>query len=147
MGIRMSKQKIYIRKGRCFKEVPNYIGMFYDGEHFTTEHTNSSYAVCYDQRGITCYLANIEFEPNMFTFDKALALNRHIVHLPTREQAVMAFSRCPILRTERCQFSWTQEEYSNRIAWSLRWNCGLVDGNYKDGILCIRLFFEITIEV
>lgn len=143
----MNKQKIYIRKGRCFKEVPDYIGMFYNGEHFTTECTDSSYAVCYDQRGTTCYMAKIEFEPSTFTLDKAVALNNSIFHLPTREQAMMAFSRCPILRTKDYHLTWTQEEYSNRLAWYLDWKDGYSNYDRKNYYGYIRFFFEITIEV
>lgn len=141
--------RIYIRKGRCFKEVPNYIGMFYDGEHFTTERTDRSYAVCYDQKGTTCYLAKIEFEPRMFTFDEAgiKTCNQRPLHLPTREQAMIAFSSCPILRSGIHRSAWTQEEYGGYAAWYLGWNEGEVYYSHKLGSLYVRLFFEITIEV
>lgn len=153
--------KMYIRVGRCFKEVPNYIGMFYDGKIFTTERTDRSYAVCYDQRGTICYLAKIKFEPGTFTFDDAVALTRvrdakmpnpcipyhRLPYLPTREQAMMAFSRCPILRAETDDFAWTREERSKYYAWDLSWKCGIVDYCPKNIHFYVRLFFEITIEI
>ena len=151
--------KTYIRVGRCFKEVPDYIGMFYDGKIFTTERTDRSYAVCYDQRGTICYLAKIEFELGTFTFDDAIALTRarnvkmpnpcipyhRLPYLPTREQAMMAFSRCPILRTTHYSFAWTQEEYSGGYAWNLDWYDGDVGPYHKSKLSYVRLFFEINL--
>ena len=143
--------KIYIRKGRCFKEVPDCIGMFYDGEHFTTERTDRSYAICYDQIGTTCYLAKIEFEDGLFTFNEAKALiqdHHHLVYPPTREQAMMAFNRCPILRSDINRSAWTQDSrFFEYAAWYLGWKEGQVYYINKLGNLYVRLFFEITIEV
>lgn len=114
------KQKLYARVGRSFKPIPNYVGMYWDGENWTKEHTKESIARCYDQEGIVLHMFFLEKLSCVNWYNATNEARLHGGYLPSCAQAALAMERCEELREDDYWY-WTKDEYSSRYAWTWAW--------------------------
>lgn len=147
------EQKLYARVGRSFKPIPNYVGMYWDGENWTKERTKESIARCYDQEGTVLYMFFLDKLSQVNWYDATNEAKLRGGYLPSHAQAALAIERCKELR-EDDDWYWTRDECSSRCAWLWRWGSSrsfaFFDYNYKsdgDQPACARIFFDTTIKL
>lgn len=147
------EQKLYARIGRSFKRIPNYVGMYWDGENWTKERTKESIARCYDQKGVVLH---------MFFLEKLRCVNWYNAtdeaklcggYLPSHAQAALAVERCKELR-EDDNWYWTRDEYSSRLAWTWFWHSSFsfalfyrLNKSNAYRAYCARIFFDTIIKL
>lgn len=147
------EQKLYARVGRSFKPIPNYVGMYWDGENWTKERTKDSLAKCYDQKDTIAFMINL---------DKHIGIDWHTAmkkaseeggYLPSHAQAALAVERCEELRKDS-NWYWTRDEYSSFSAWYWTWSSFSSFAIFSTLIKCIgtqyrcaRIFFDFNIKL
>lgn len=143
--------KMYVRDGRRFRPILNVVGMYWDGENWTKEHTNKSIARCYNQEGIVLYMFFLEKLSCVNWYDATNKAKLRSGYLPSHAQAALAIERCEELRKDN-DWYWTRDEYSSSRAWSWYWDSSrsfaLFFSSSKSSdcqYYCARIFFELNL--
>jgi hypothetical protein len=144
------EQKLYARVGRSFKPIPNYVGMYWDGEDWTKEHTKHSIARCYDQNGLTLHMFFLRKVQNTNWYSAVREASSCGGYLPSHAQAALAVERCEELREDNGGY-WTRDEYSSAIAWYWRWASSYSFALFYATVIsqryCARIFFDTIIKL
>ena len=145
------EQKLYARVGRSFKPIPNYVGMYWDGEDWTKERTKHSIARCYDQNGLTLHMFLLRKLQYTNWYSAVREASSCGGYLPSHAQAALAVERCEELREDNGGY-WTRDKYSSTIAWYWRWassySFALFNPKSTDTqTYCARIFFETKIKL
>jgi len=146
------EQKIYVREGRCFKQLPNHVGEYYNSDcTFTKERTQSSIGMCVLQEGTTCTIAEFKIGKDLSWYEAIEIAKRTGRHLPTQKEVVALIGHEEFKHNN---YEWLQTEYSSSTAWSWRWYssysfAGFGLSSKSGGLqsLCARLFFDTTIKL
>lgn len=147
------EQKLYARIGRSFKPIPNYVGMYWDGENWTKERTKESIARCYDQKGVVLHMFFLEKLMCVNWYDATDEAKLRGGYLPSHAQAALAVERCEELH-EDDDWYWTRDESSSNTAWYWHWNSfgsfayftDYGKSNDRQGH-CARIFFDTIIKL
>ena len=147
------EQKLYARVGRSFKPIPNYVGMYWDGEDWTKERTKHSIARCYDQNGLTLHMFFLQKVQNTNWYSAVRKASSCGGYLPSHAQAALAVERCEELREDNGGY-WTRDEYSSYDAWYWYWGSSYSFAYFGIGtksnggqFSCARIFFETKIKL
>lgn len=147
------EQKLYARIGRSFKPIPNYVGMYWDGENWTKERTKESIARCYDQKGVVLHMFFLEKLRCVNWYDATDEAKLRGGYLPSHAQAALAVERCEELH-EDDDWYWIRDEYSSSYAWLWYWSSSYsfayFYGNLKSTdyqYYCARIFFDTIIKL
>lgn len=147
------EQKLYARIGRSFKPIPNYVGMYWDGENWTKKRTDKSIARCYNQEGIVLHMFFLEKLSHVNWYDATNEAKLHGGYLPSHAQAVIAVERCEELR-EDDDCCWTRDEASFTYAWYWYWYSSASFAYFHRELKsigsqngCARIFFDTIIKL
>lgn len=147
------EQKLYIRVGRRFKPIPNYVGMYWDGENWTKERTKESIARCYDQEGTISHMFFLWKITCINWFNATKEAKVYGGYLPSYAQAALAVEQCEELR-EDDDWYWTRNEFSSSLAWIWLWASSYSFAFFLNRAksndsqsLCARIFFDFHIKL
>lgn len=145
----------YVRQGRRFVPVPNYIGYFYGTDGFQKEKTSASYAIVVSQDVNVATLAFLSHSEGKMTWGvaKMFCDTMKNVHVPSLIEMFQAMKFRGQLQFGIFDTEWTFTElFSNGVhilahcGWYMHWNsCEVVDGSNKNCCYYVRPFFKINV--
>lgn len=145
----------YVRQGRRFVPVPNYVGYFYGPDGFQKEKTSVSYAIVVSQDVNIATLAFLSHSMIKMTWDNAKTFCASIEngHVPSLVEMFQAMRFREQLQFGTFDAEWTFTElFSNgshilaHCGWYFHWSpCEVVDGSNKTHRYYARPFFKINV--
>lgn len=147
------EQKLYARVGRSFRPIPNYVGMYWDGEDWTKERTKNSIARCYNQEGTVLHMFCLWKKQVINWYEAVKEASSCGGYLPSPAQAALAVERCEELHEDN-DWYWTRDGYRSNNAWYWYWSSfrsftffDYFNKSLDGRRLYARIFFDTTIKL
>lgn len=113
----------YVRQGRKFVPVPNYIGYFYGPDGFQKEKTCLSYAIVVSQDVNIAILTSLKRSTKGMTWDvaKAFCDSMKNSYMPSLIEMLQAAKFKEHLQFEMRDTEWLSTESPSNNAWYIHW--------------------------